>query len=239
MKEVSLAISVDSVSKTFGRGRHRTRALDNVSVQVKEGSVTALLGPNGAGKTTLIHAILGLVVTDHGGIELLGRSATDPRSRREIGFLPEEVTYEAGLKIREIIGLHALLARAKRGRGLEEALAAVDWALPFNRPVSHCSHGTARRLALACALIGQPRLLILDEPTSGMDIDSRDRLIALLRGVAANGSTVLISSHVLSELESCCDSYVILNKGRVTRTGDLEPGCGIGLQEIYRGEIGG
>jgi ABC-type multidrug transport system ATPase subunit len=211
------AVRVRELRKTYPGG---TRALDGVTADIGAGRITGLVGPNGAGKSTLLHAIVGLVVPDDGHCEVFGRPASDHRAREAIGFLPEEVTYEAGLRLREILLVHAGLA-GREGASPEVVLDLVGLDLPRSRRISRCSLGQARRLALACALLGRPRLLILDEPTSGMDLPARDRLFEHLLEFRREGGTVLLSSHVLAELERVCDAFVLLRDGRVARSGDL------------------
>jgi len=212
------AMGIRGLTKTFGRGEHAVRALCDVTLDVRAGSITGLLGPNGAGKSTLILAALGLVRPDSGRCVLFGESASAASSRVGVGFLPEEVSYEAGFTIGEVLRLHARLADAPAGR---RCLERFDLRLPMGRRISRCSHGTARRLALACALLGDPRLLVLDEPTSGLDVASREFLLAELVRFREGGGTVLISSHVLAEMESVCDRLVILERGRLAYSGDL------------------
>ena len=215
------AIRIRGLTKTFGRGERVVRALCDVSLDVRAGRITGLLGPNGAGKSTLILAALGLVQPDAGRCELFGEPASTPRARVGIGFLPEEVGYEAGFTVGEVIRLHARLAGAPAGPAARDGLRRFDLRLPLSRRISRCSHGTARRLALACALVGEPRLLVLDEPTSGLDVASREFLLSELTRFREDGGTVLISSHVLSEMESVCDGLVILERGRLAYSGDL------------------
>ena len=154
-----------------------------------------------------------------------GRSgaATTPHGRSSGAvppFLPE-VTYEAGLRLSEILALHRFLADSSR-TAPREVLRTVGLDVALRRRISSCSLGQARRVALACALLGQPRLLILDEPTSGMDVSARDRLFEHLRDFRRAGGTVLLSSHILAELDLVCDDFVLLNRGTVVRTGSLE-----------------
>jgi ABC-2 type transport system ATP-binding protein len=192
--------------------------LDDISLDIRPGRITGLLGPNGAGKSTLILAALGLVQPDSGRCELFGEPASDPQSRVGLGFLPEDVGYEAGFTVGEVLRLHARLVGASGG---PDFLERFGLRLPLNRRISRCSHGTARRLALACALVGEPKLLVLDEPTSGLDVASREFLLSELARFRKHGGTVLMSSHVLSEMESVCDALIILDRGRLAYSGDL------------------
>ena len=170
-----------------------------------------------------------------GSCEIFGLPPTNPRARAGIGFLPEEVSYEAGFRLGEIARLHARLAGVTGVEALPEILVRSGLRLPLSRRIARCSLGTARRLALACALAGRPRLLLLDEPTSGLDVSARDSLLIELVRFKRRGGTVLVSSHVLSELQSICDGFVILKRGRVVRSGEL--GRDDLLEELYRSEM--
>jgi ABC-2 type transport system ATP-binding protein len=231
----ALPIRLRGISKTFGRRNRAVRALDDVTLEIPGGRITGLLGANGAGKATLIHVMVGLVHSDAGSCEIFGLPPTHPRARTGVGFLPEEVSYEAGFRLGEIARVHARLAGATGADPLSEILVRTGLRLPLSRRIAQCSLGTARRLALACALAGRPRLLLLDEPTSGLDVGARDSLLVELVRFRRRGGTVLVSSHVLSELQSICDGFVILKRGRVVRSGEL--GRGDFLEELYRSEM--
>lgn len=215
------AIRLRGVTKTFGKCGRRVPALRGVSLEVRPAGITGLLGPNGAGKSTLMLTALGLIQPDSGSCEIFGHPAAVPRARSGVGFLPEDVDHEAGFTVGEVLRLHARLAGATHGSVLQETLERFDLRLPLRHRVSACSHGTVRRLGLACALIGEPRLLVLDEPTSGLDIASRQLLLDELARFRDRGGTVLVSSHVLSELEQICDALAILERGRVVHDGAL------------------
>ena len=237
------AIRLRGVTKTFGKGATAVRALTDVSVEIRAASITALLGPNGAGKSTLMLAALGLVRPDSGYCEIFGRLASMPQARVGIGFLPEDVSYEAGFTVAEVLRLHARLEGGHGGPALQECLERFGLRLPLSRRIARCSHGTARRLALACALTGEPRLLVLDEPTSGLDVAARENLLRELVRFREHGGSVLISSHVLSELEQVCDALAILERGFLVRQAEglqshADDRSRRSLAEIYRRRIG-
>lgn len=217
------ALRLRGVTKTFGRGGRGVRALCDVSLDVRVAGITGLLGPNGAGKSTLMLMALGLVRPDTGSCEIFGQPATVPRARVGVGFLPEDVDYEAGFTVGEVLRLHAKLAGGVRGSALGDCLERLGLRLPLGRRIAGCSHGTVRRLALACALIGEPILLVLDEPTSGLDVASRELLLSELARFRDRGGTVLVSSHVLSELDQICDAIAILERGRLVHDEGLRP----------------
>jgi ABC-type multidrug transport system ATPase subunit len=218
------AIRFREVSKSFGRRRAGVQALCDISLEVRASGITGLLGPNGAGKSTLMLTALGLVRPDAGSCEIFGRPAAEPSARSGVGFLPEDVDYEAGFTVGEVLRLHSRLTVGARGSSLHQWLERFDLRLPLSRRIAGCSHGTVRRLALACALLGAPRLLVLDEPTSGLDVASRQLLLNELARFRERGGTVLVSSHVLSELEQICDALAILDQGKLVHHGTLRPG---------------
>jgi ABC-2 type transport system ATP-binding protein len=214
----SPAVWCSGLRKRYGR----QTAVDDVSFSVARGEVLGLLGPNGAGKTSVIKMLLGLVRPDAGEVLLLGRRASDPRSRSAVGYLPELFRYQPWLTPSEVLDLHVRLSRvdvppAER----RDCLALVGLADRAGDRVGGFSKGMQQRLGLAVALVARPDLVVLDEPTSALDpigrVDVRDLVLALKsRGVA-----VLLNSHLIGEVERVCDRVVILDKGRVAASGTL------------------
>jgi len=216
--------------------------LQDVSLEVGRARITGLLGPNGAGKSTLMLVATGLVRPDSGSCELFGLPPAEARARDGLGFLPEQSDYEAGFTVAEILRLHARLAGGTKGTGWVERIALN---LPAARRIHHCSQGIARRVALASALIGEPRLLVLDEPTTGLDVVARDRLLDELARFRDRGGTVLVSSHILPELERICDRLAILDRGRLVYEGDYSmpdqacrPRLDTPLSELFHRKVG-
>jgi ABC-2 type transport system ATP-binding protein len=214
----SPAVWCSGLRKRYGR---RT-AVDDVSFTVARGEVLGLLGPNGAGKTSVIKMLLGLVRPDAGEVLLLGRRATDPRSRSAVGYLPELFRYQPWLTATEVLALHVRLARVDvPAADQRECLALVGLSDRAGDRVGGFSKGMQQRLGLAVALVARPELVVLDEPTSALDplgrVDVRDLVLSLKsRGVA-----VLLNSHLIGEVERVCDRVVILDKGRVAASGTL------------------
>ena len=214
----SPAVWCSGLHKRYGR---RT-AVDDVSFSVARGEVLGLLGPNGAGKTSVIKMLLGLVRPDAGEVLLLGRRATDPRSRSAVGYLPELFRYQPWLTAAEVLDLHVRLARVPVGASeRRECLALVGLGDRAGDRVGGFSKGMQQRLGLAVALVARPELVVLDEPTSALDplgrVDVRDIVLSLRsRGVA-----VLLNSHLIGEVERVCDRVVILDKGQVAASGTL------------------
>jgi ABC-2 type transport system ATP-binding protein len=204
--------------------RRRMRVLDGLSFRVERGHVFGFIGPNGAGKTTTIQAVLGLLPYASGRVLLHGLSPSDPRSRREIGFLPEETTYYRFLSPVEILEFYGRLF-GLRGpelrRRIERLIELTGLGGAARRRLSSLSKGTVQKVGLAQALVNDPQTLILDEPTSGLDPVARLELRRILEGLKREGRTVFFSSHELSEVELLCDSVVVLKAGRAVRSGPL------------------
>jgi Cu-processing system ATP-binding protein len=193
--------------------------VQDLSYALEPGTVVALVGHNGAGKTTQIKMMLGLTRPDSGRIEVLGGDPRRPETRRHLGYLPESVQFHPGFTGRETLAFHARL------KGLPEAqdalLDRVGLIEAAGRAVRGYSKGMRQRLGLAQALLGAPRLLLLDEPTSGLDPALRRELYGLVADLAAQGTTVLMSSHALTELDGHAERVIVLNRGRKIADGTL------------------
>jgi ABC-2 type transport system ATP-binding protein len=213
-------IELDGITKRFGR----VLALDGLDLEVAAGEVFGLLGANGAGKTTAVKVILGLTRASGGGGTLMGRSFGDPAARRAVGYLPELFRYPSWLTGREVLRLHCRLAGIGRDRWREEvvtALATADLEARADSRVSTYSKGMQQRLGLAVALLGRPSLVVLDEPSTALDPLGRHELRGIIRGLRERGTTVVLNSHQLSELEQVCDRVAIVDHGRLLTSGRL------------------
>src|SRR5262245_7515957 len=191
-------IAVRDLVKTFG-GRKGFRALDGVTLEVGRGSIFGLLGPNGAGKTTLIKILMGLVPGFEGEARVFARPAGDPAARRRIGFLPEAHRLPGYLSGRQVLRLFAMLAGYERGWVEERIpawLARVGMEKDADRKVRQYSKGMQQRIGLAQALIHEPELVFLDEPTDGVDPVGRAAVREIVAGLRARGTTVFINSHL-------------------------------------------
>jgi ABC-2 type transport system ATP-binding protein len=224
----SPAIEVESLSKTYRDGlfsRKTVEALRRVTFQVERGSIFGLLGPNGAGKTTLIKILLGIVHKTGGKASLLGRPAGNRRGRISVGYLPENhriPRHHTGNTALEYYGgLSGISVREVRRRRTE-LLERVGLAAWGSTPVRSYSKGMLQRLGLAQAMLHEPELLVLDEPTDGVDPVGRSEMRATLRQLKEQGKTIFINSHLLQEIELVCDRVVILVKGEVRREGLVE-----------------
>ncbi|MEB2345004.1 MAG: ABC transporter ATP-binding protein [Deltaproteobacteria bacterium] len=202
----------------------RRRALAGVDLVVREHAAVGLLGPNGAGKTTALRLLLGFARPSRGAARLRGRDPYDPASRAGVGYLPERLALPGALTLRRFLRVHAALAGLSgtaAGRALEAAADTTGVRERLDERLGSLSKGLAQRAGFASALLGDPAVLVLDEPTSGLDPlgvrDARD----WIQAARARGATVLVSSHVLSEVERTCDEVVILHEGRVAAGGPL------------------
>ena len=215
------AIELDGVVKTYGR----TTALDGLSLTVGRGELVGLLGPNGAGKTTAIKLLLGLARPTSGSGRVLGAPLGDRAARARIGYLPELFRYQPWLQAREVLHLHTELAGvapSRRASAVDEALARVGLAGRADDRVAGFSKGMQQRLGLGVALLGEPELILLDEPTSALDPIGRTDVRAIVRSARDRGATVVLNSHLLTEVEQTCDWVVILHEGRAVASGPLE-----------------
>ncbi|MBO0899109.1 ABC transporter ATP-binding protein [Cellulomonas sp. zg-ZUI22] len=201
------------------RGFGTVRALDGVDLVARAGAVTALVGPNGSGKTTLLLVLAGLLVPDSGQVRIAGHDpVTDSAAARaRTGWMPDAFGTWDSLTAREVLLTFADAYRVERTRAaarVDELLATVHLSEYADQPAAVLSRGQKQRLGLARALVHDPQVLLLDEPASGLDPRSRVDLRILLRRLADEGRTVLVSSHVLSELDEMADDAVFLSRGR-------------------------
>jgi ABC-2 type transport system ATP-binding protein len=193
--------------------RGSTHALRSVSLDVPEGRVTGLLGPSGSGKTTLMRAIVGVQIVRRGTVEVLGKPAGDPELRRRVGYVTQAPSVYRDLTPRENLEYFARLVGAPSDR-IDEVLEIVDLARLSRRHVGSLSGGEHSRVSLAAALLPSPELLVLDEPTVGLDPLLRRDLWRTFRGLAESGTTLLVSSHVMDEAENC-DELILVRDGRI------------------------
>jgi ABC-2 type transport system ATP-binding protein len=187
--------------------------LPGISLDVRAGSVTGLLGPSGSGKTTLIRAVVGVQVVESGDVKVLGEPAGSPQLRRRVAYVTQAPSVYADLSVRENLNYFARILDASAD-STSEAIATVSLAQQESQVVSTLSGGERARASLAAALVGDPELLVLDEPTVGLDPLLRRDLWDLFHRLAEGGATLLISSHVMDEADRC-DELVLLREGRV------------------------
>lgn len=223
---MTAVLSAEGLEKTFRTpfSRRDVRALDGLDLSVASGEVFGLLGPNGAGKTTTVKILLGLTHPTAGKAELFGLPVSDPGCRRRVGYLPEGHRFPGYLTARQtlsVFGRMSGVTTADLAARVPELLARVrlsDWA---DVKVKKFSKGMTQRLGLATALVHRPDLLLLDEPTDGVDPVGRREIRDLLREEAARGTAILLNSHLLSEIEMTCDRVAVLRRGRVVAQGRI------------------
>src|SRR5437588_8195128 len=206
-------------------GRSKARALDNVDLRVRRGEVFGLLGPNGSGKSTTVKLLLGLLYPTKGHIEVFGHSSRHVATKARIGYLPEESYLYRYLNSRETLDFFGNLFRLPKGdrdNRAEQLLEMVGLSQTRTRAVGEFSKGMQRRIGLAQALINDPDLVILDEPTSGLDPIGCREVKDLILALARRGKTVILSSHLLSDVEDVCDRVVIYYGGKVHAIGTLK-----------------
>ena len=213
-------LTVRDARKQFGQ----VAALNGATFELRHGELLALLGPNGAGKTTLIRAITGRVRLDGGEIRLFDRPLDNARTAPELGIVPQEIALYPLLTARENLEAFGTL----QGLSGKDLAGQIDWALErtglldrAKEPVKQYSGGMRRRLNIACGVLHRPRVVLLDEPTVGVDPQSRDRIYDMLADLAAAGVSLLLTTHHLEEAEARCSRTVIIDHGQVIAAGTL------------------
>jgi len=213
------ALAVRGLQKTYSGG---LKALDDLELTIPAGSLFGLLGPNGAGKTTLIGSVCNLVRPSAGRIEVFGKAADSREARAMVGLAEQDINVDRFLTVRQALVYHAGyfgLARREAGRRADEALDLLGLAPKARVTAPELSGGMQRRLVLARALLNRPRLLILDEPTAGVDVALRAEIWRLVRALNAAGTTILLTTHYLEEAETLCDEIALIRAGRIVDRG--------------------
>ena len=223
---MSTILSIEGLRKTFSQGfiPRRKEILKGISFAVSEGEIFGYLGPNGAGKTTTIKCVLGLIFPDAGRIELCGRPHLDPRSKEKVGFLPENPYFYDHLSAREFLDFYGQLfglAPAVRRERIRALLKLVDMERAADLSLRKYSRGMLQRVGLAQALINEPSLVVLDEPLGGLDPIGRKEVRDIILRMRDEGRTVVLSSHILQDIEMICDRVAILVGGLILSQGRL------------------
>lgn len=226
-REANLVVEAVGLTKIFKDFWMRTkaRAVDGVDLEIAPNEIFGLLGPNGSGKSTIIKIMLGLLHKTRGRILVFGKVPSDVSVKKRIGFLPEESYLYRFLNPRETLDYYGKLfgmARSTRRRRTDELLEMVGLTQVAHRPIGEFSKGMTRRIGLAQALINDPEFLILDEPTSGLDPIGTRQVKDLILELGRRGKTILLSSHLLADVEDVCDRMVMLYGGRIRAQGTVE-----------------
>lgn len=217
------AVGLTKVFRDFW-GRPKAKAVNDIDFEIGQGEVVGLLGPNGSGKSTTVKMLLGLLYPTGGRLTVLGRSPRAVETKREIGYLPEDsylYKYLTAEETLDFFGSLFSLSRADRRNRIDQLLDMVGMSHARHRRVGEFSKGMARRIGLAQAMINDPAFLILDEPTSGLDPLGCKEVKDLILALKKRGKTVVITSHLLSDIEDVCDRVIILYGGKVRATGCL------------------
>ena len=224
----SPAAALVDVVKRYGANT----ALDGVSLDIQRGKVTALLGPNGAGKSTAVALMLGLVTADAGRVELFGRAPQELVARRRIGVMLQSAALPETLRVGELLELTSSYYARPRALVDVARMAGIEELL--RRPYGALSGGQQRRVQFALAVCGNPELLFLDEPTTGLDIDAREALWGVVRQLVAEGSAVLLTTHYLEEAEELAHRVAVLVNGRIVTEGTVDEIRAVGVRRHIR-----
>jgi ABC-2 type transport system ATP-binding protein len=214
------AIEIRNLTKTYGE----LRALNGIDLTIRRGQFFGLLGPNGAGKTTTIHILTGLVTFRNGEVRVMGRDVIEEYrfTRRHIGLAPQEFNFDRFFPVREILILQAGyygIPRREAGRRADALLERFGLSSKADDKIWKLSGGMKRRLLIAKAMIHEPEILILDEPTAGVDVELRRTLWSYLRKLNAEGKTILLTTHYIEEAEELCEEVAIIDQGRIVARG--------------------
>ena len=243
-------IEISNLTKDYEKGflkKRKIRALDDLSLSVESGQIFGFLGGNGAGKTTTIKLLMGLIFPTSGSAKILGKSISDIRMHSKIGYCPENPYFYDYLKAGELMNYFGELFGLdsdQRKKKTEELLSRVglekrDW----NRQLRKFSKGMLQRVGIAQSLINDPEVVFYDEPMSGLDPVGRREIRELITELRENGTTVFMSSHILSDIEALCDNVAILRAGRLVATGSLSQLLAEGSEKqafevVIRGTVG-
>lgn len=218
-------ISFQKVGKEFSAGLiKKHRVLDRVSLDIREGEVFGFLGPNGAGKSTAINIAMGFIIADEGGVFINDIPAFQPRARKYVGYLPEHPCLYEQLSAAELLDFcgaaSGISGRATREQA-DRLLERLNLLSFKNRPVRTYSKGMKQRLGFAMAMIGDPPVLILDEPMSGLDPLGRNLITNIILDLKSRGKTIFFSTHILNDVEKLCDHIAVIHQGEILYNGTI------------------
>ena len=221
------AISIKGLTKDFSVGMRgvKLRAVDGLNLAVSDNEIFGLIGPNGSGKSTTIKVVLGLLDASVGDCQIYGKPSHTVAARHSVGFLPEAPYFYRYLSGRELVRFYARICGVSRGKiakQVDEVIELVGMTEAAHRRVGTYSKGMLQRIGLAQALVHDPQLVILDEPTAGVDPLGSAAIAEIIRELKRRGKTVLLSSHLLAQIERLCDRVAILHRGKLVREGRVD-----------------
>jgi len=222
------ALSIQNISKLFQTPQKQDfTAVDNVSLEIAPGTIHGLLGPNGAGKTTLISITSGILLPTQGKIEIFGADVVKDteEAKQMLGVVPQELVVEMAFTVEEVLYYFAgmyVVPRNERKERIAEVLEDLSLSDKAKERARTLSGGMKRRLMIAKAIMHKPKLLILDEPTAGVDVALRQKIWSLVRRLNAEGTTILFTTHYLEEAEELCENITLINHGKIIKHGKLK-----------------
>lgn len=218
---MSVAIAIDRICKSFGR----FRVLEQVDLEIHEGEFFALLGPNGAGKTTLIHIIAGLAIADSGSVHVMGRHVVQQyrQARRLLGVVPQELVFDPFFTVRETLEIQSgYYGIRKNSAWIDEIIERLGLTDKAGSNMRALSGGMKRRVMVAQALVHKPPVIILDEPTAGVDVELRQSLWDFIKQLNVDGHTIVLTTHYLEEAEVLCNRVAMLKQGKIIALNNIQ-----------------
>jgi len=221
------AIKAENISKTYNRGwfSKGTKALDNLSISVNQGEIFGFLGPNGAGKTTLLKILLNIIYPTTGNAQILGMDVRNHHARHEVGYLPENPYFYdrmSGFQLLEYYGRIYGMSTDRLNKRKNEVIETVGLENAAKRPLRSYSKGMLQRIGLAQAILSEPKLVFLDEPSTGLDPMGRRKIKDVILNLKANGTTVFLNSHILADVEDTCDRVGIIKDGALIKVAGVQ-----------------
>jgi len=206
-------IEINNLTKTYGKAR----GITNVSFNVEEGEIFGFIGPNGAGKSTTIRLLLSLIYPSSGSAKIFGKDCIEfgPEIKKEIGYLPSEVFYYDNMKVIDLLKYSASFYKKDCSKRIKELAEIMD--LDLHKKIDDLSYGNKKKVGIVQGLLHEPKLIMLDEPTSGLDPLMQQKFFELLKEENKKGSTILFSSHVLSEVQKMCERVAIIKEGKIIK----------------------
>ncbi len=221
------AISASNITKDYRQGLFKKgiRAVDNLSIEVEEGEVFGFLGPNGAGKTTFIKVMLNIIFPTQGNAQLLGIDINNPKARRSVGYLPENPYFNDRMNAFQLLEFYGAFHRMERNhlaKRRDEVLQITGLVDAAKRPLRSYSKGMLQRIGLCQAILSEPDIVFLDEPSTGLDPMGRRKIKDVIHNLKQRGTTVFLNSHILSDVQDTCDRIGIVKDGRLIKVANVQ-----------------